>query len=184
MSMINPVANNLAQPYNANEQMSRQDLSPNVRTAQEASVTYAPNAAEWIMSNPVNEAKQKQQIQDQPNKEGPKTECQTCKRRRYQDGSNDPGVSFKFPQHLSPESAGAAVLAHEQEHVNHNRAEAFRQNKEIVYQMVAIHTDICPECGRVYVSGGTTTSVTRDDVDQENGQQAFAIPGENLDIHA
>lgn len=30
-------------------------------------------------------------------------ECQTCKNRKYQDGSNDPGVSFKAATHVAPE---------------------------------------------------------------------------------
>ena len=44
-------------------------------------------------------------------------ECQACKERKYQDGSNDPGVSFKAPGHISPESSAAVVMSHEQEHV-------------------------------------------------------------------
>lgn len=35
-------------------------------------------------------------------------ECQTCKERKYQDGSNDPGVSFKTPASISPERAASA----------------------------------------------------------------------------
>ncbi|MGN1146192.1 MAG: hypothetical protein ACI4R5_07060, partial [Acetatifactor sp.] len=46
----------------------------------------------------------------------PAEECQTCKKRKYQDGS-DEMVSFKSAAHISPESAGTAVRAHEQEHV-------------------------------------------------------------------
>lgn len=87
------------------------------------------------------------------------TECQTCAERKYQDGSNDPGVSFKTATHLSPEQAAGAVRSHEMEHVNRNQAKAQRENREIISQSVTIHTDICPECGRVYTSGGTTRTV-------------------------
>ena len=31
----------------------------------------------------------------------------------------------------------------------------------MVSQSVTIHTDICPECGDVYVSGGTTRTTTK-----------------------
>lgn len=88
-------------------------------------------------------------------------ECQTCKNRKYQDGSDDSGVSFQTPTRVDPKSAGAAVRSHEQEHVSRNRSKAKREGREIVSQSVTIHTNICPECGRVYVSGGTTRTATR-----------------------
>jgi len=87
--------------------------------------------------------------------EDPTEECQTCKRRKYQDGS-DEMVSFKSPQHVSPENAGAAVRAHEQEHVSNAYKKAAMGNGKVISASVSIHTAICPECGRTYVSGGTT----------------------------
>lgn len=87
----------------------------------------------------------------------PSTECQTCKERKYQDGSNEM-VSFKSPAHLSPESAGVAVRAHEQEHVRNAYAKASKGNGKVISANVAIHTATCPECGRSYVSGGLTTT--------------------------
>lgn len=87
-------------------------------------------------------------------------ECQTCENRKYQDGSSDPGVSFKTATHLTPEEAASAVRGHEMEHVVRNQAKAAREDRKIVSQSVIIHTDICPECGRVYTSGGTTRTVT------------------------
>ena len=88
------------------------------------------------------------------------TQCQTCAKRKYQDGSNDPGVSFKAPTTISADAAPAAVRGHEQEHVVREQAKAEREDRRVVSQSVSIHTDICPECGRVYVSGGTTKTVT------------------------
>lgn len=87
-------------------------------------------------------------------------ECQTCENRRYQDGSDDPGVSFKSASKISG-NAEAAVRGHEQEHVSRNRAKADREGREIVYQSVVIKHAICPECGKNYVAGGETTTVTR-----------------------
>ena len=88
-------------------------------------------------------------------------ECQTCKERKYQDGSNDPGVSFKTPTNVAPEQAAAAVRGHEQEHVVREQAKARREGREVVSQSVTYHTAICPECGKAYVSGGTTRTSTR-----------------------
>lgn len=88
-------------------------------------------------------------------------ECQTCRERKYQDKSDDSGVSMKAPTHLAPGQAAGAVRAHENEHVNREQAQARRENREVVSQSVQIHTSVCPECGRTYVSGGTTTTTTR-----------------------
>jgi len=84
-------------------------------------------------------------------------ECETCKNRKYQDGS-DEMVSFKSPSHISPESAASAVRAHEQEHVSNAYKDAAMNNGKVLRASVSIHTSICPECGRSYVSGGTTST--------------------------
>jgi hypothetical protein len=82
-------------------------------------------------------------------------ECETCKKRKYQDGS-DEMVSFKSAAHISPESAYSRVRAHEQEHVSNAYAKAATGNGKVISASVSIHTAICPECGKPYVSGGTT----------------------------
>lgn len=97
------------------------------------------------------EAKKRMGIEDAS------TECQTCKNRKYKDGS-DEMVSFKSPTHISPESAGAAVRSHEQEHVSNAYSKAATNNAKVVSATVSIHMAICPECGRSYVSGGTTNT--------------------------
>ncbi len=93
-------------------------------------------------------------------------ECKTCENRKYQDESDDPGVSFKSASKISSGSAEAAVRGHEQEHVTRNQAKAERENKEVVYQSVIIKRAICPECGDSYVSGGETTTMTRSKPEQ------------------
>lgn len=87
----------------------------------------------------------------------PTEECQTCKNRKYKDGS-DEMVSFKSPAHISPESAASAVRAHEQEHVSNAYSKAAKENGRVVSASVSIRTAICPECGRSYVAGGTTST--------------------------
>lgn len=96
-------------------------------------------------------------------------ECQTCERRKYQDGSNDMGVSFETPTRIAPEAAGAMVRSHEQEHVTRERAKAEREDRKVVSQSVTLHTDICPECGKVYISGGTTRTTTASDSKPQDG---------------
>ena len=102
----------------------------------------------------LQEAKSPQQVMEE-------AECQTCKERKYQDQSDDPGVSYQTPTNIAPEQAAAAVRGHEQEHVVREQAAAQREDREVVSQSVTLHTAICPECGRVYVSGGTTRTATR-----------------------
>ncbi len=83
--------------------------------------------------------------------------CQTCANRKYQDGS-DENVSFKAAAHISPEAAGSAVRAHEGEHVSNAYTKAAQKDGKVVSASVSIHTSVCPECGRTYVSGGTTST--------------------------
>ncbi len=94
----------------------------------------------------------------QPGKKSSPAECETCKERKYQDGSDEGNVSFKTAQHISPTAAGSAVRAHENEHVSNAYKKAEQNGGKVLQASVAIHTAVCPECGRTYVSGGTTTT--------------------------
>lgn len=106
-------------------------------------------------------------------KEQPRVEeCQTCKERTYQDGSDDPGVSFKTPANIDPDTAASVVRGHEQEHVSHEQAAARREGRKVVSQSVTLHSSICPECGRTYISGGTTRTVTKNAAANEAIQPA------------
>lgn len=84
-------------------------------------------------------------------------ECQTCKNRKYQDGS-DEMVSFKSAAHIAPNAAASMVRAHEQEHVTNAFSDAATKNGKVLSASVNLHTSVCPECGRTYVSGGTTST--------------------------
>lgn len=103
-----------------------------------------------------------------PQEEMEEAECETCKNRKYQDGSDDPGVSFKTATNVAPEMAASAVRGHENEHVVRERAKAEQEDRKVVSQSVTMHTEICPECGDVYVSGGTTRTVTKADTSAED----------------
>lgn len=93
--------------------------------------------------------------EEKEEKEKKSQDCQTCKNRKYQDGSNEM-VSFKSPAHIAPEAAGIAVRSHEQEHVSNAYSKAAKNHGKVISANVSIHMAICPECGRSYVSGGTT----------------------------
>lgn len=89
------------------------------------------------------------------------TECQTCKNRKYVDGSNENDVSFKTPSHIDPGNSAAAVMGHEREHVSNAIAKGNEKDKELLSVSVTLKTSVCPECGRVYVSGGETSTTIR-----------------------
>ncbi len=113
--------------------------------------------------------------------------CETCKHRKYQDGS-DENVSFKTASHISPEGAAAAVRAHEQEHVTNAFSKATQKNGKVISAVVSIHTAVCPECGRTYVSGGTTNTRIKyygDDNAYHKGKDfanASKFNGSNVDV--
>ncbi len=133
----------------------------------------------------------KEEIKEEEEKEAEKEEeekengeCETCANRKYQDGS-DEMVSFKSAAHIAPEAAASRVRAHEQEHVNNAYEKAELKDGKVQFASIAIHTSICPECGRTYVSGGTTTTTIRynndDYASNAKKQDATVVSGMNVD---
>ena len=113
-------------------------------------------------------------------------ECETCKNRKYQDGS-DEMVSFKAPGHISPQASVATVMAHEQQHVSNAYSKAGENNGKVVSASVTLHTSICPECGRSYVSGGVTNTAIKYINDsygasKKNYDAAKGAVGGNIDL--
>ncbi len=104
-------------------------------------------------------------------------ECSTCANRTYKDGSDDSGVSFQAPTHISPASSGSAVRSHEQEHVVREQANARENGGQVISQSVSIYTSVCPECGRSYTSGGLTRTTTK-----FSGESDFSSKGGMLDL--
>jgi len=97
--------------------------------------------------------------------------CETCEKRKYQDGSDDSTVSFQSPTRIDPDMVASAVRGHEMEHVTHEQAKARQEGRKVVSQTVTLHTDICPECGKAYISGGTTRTVTKAAPEQEVSEE-------------
>ena len=114
------------------------------------------------------------------------SKCETCAKRKYQDGSDDPGVSFKFATKVDPKAAQAKVRGHEMEHVVRERAKAKMEGRKVVSQSVTYHTGICPECGKFYIAGGTTRTVTAADNTKDflKKQQEEASGNDDFDISA
>ena len=125
-----------------------------------------------------------------PGKKSSPAECQTCKNRKYQDGS-DEMVSFKTPGHIDPDNAAAVVMGHEQEHVANAYAKARDNNGVVQNVSVSLKTAICPECGRTYVSGGETNTQIKyyneDNPYQQDMKSSDAVNkyrGANVDLAA
>lgn len=122
-----------------------------------------------------------------PGRKSSPAECQTCKNRKYKDGS-DEMVSFKSAAHISPQASASRVRAHEQEHVNNAYTEAAQEGGKVLSANVSIKTAICPECGRSYVSGGTTTTQIKysDEsnpyTQNQKSSDAASFIGQNLDM--
>jgi hypothetical protein len=118
------------------------------------------------------------------------SECETCKNRKYQDGSNESDVSFKAPGHISPQSSAATVRAHEQQHVSNAYEKASTGGGTVRSATVSIHTAVCPECGTTYVAGGETRTAiaysSQSNPYQENKKALEAINsiGKNVDAVA
>lgn len=100
--------------------------------------------------------------------------CKICASRTYQDGSNDIGVSFKSPTRIDPSSAPSLVASHEQEHVANNQRSAEKNGGEVIFQNVTLTTNICPECKRVYVSGGVTKAAIASSSNKGNNIDTYA----------
>lgn len=145
----------------------------NTRGEQTGSTRQIPGAPESVSRTPAA---------------GAIVECQTCKNRTYVDGSNDASVSFKTPTKIAPGASFSAVRSHEQEHVVNESAKAQQNGGQVVSQNVVIRYAMCPECGRSYASGGTTTTVVKygsnsnTTRDQQSG--VFAGAGQIVDARA
>ena len=110
-------------------------------------------------------------------------ECETCARRTYQDGSDEQDVSFKTPSKIPQSIAASVVLGHEHEHVANAYEKERNGEGEVKRVSVTLHNDICPECGRVYVSGGVThTEMTQHS--EEHSHATDDLRGSIVDLQS
>lgn len=114
--------------------------------------------------------------------------CETCSERKYQDGSNETDVSFKAPGHISPSASAATVMSHEREHVSNAFQSAGKNNGQVMAATVSLKHEICPECGRSYVSGGQTNTMIKYQKDSPYSMAAKSFDaangaiGSNIDV--
>jgi len=147
-----------------------------------------PATADETNPNAVDHSADPDKVK-KPGKRSAPEDCETCANRKYQDGS-DENVSFKTASHISPESAGSRVRAHEGEHVSNAYKKAAQKDGKVLNASVSIHTSICPECGRTYVSGGVTNTMIKysneDNPYTKNQKQldAAKFKGANIDYAA
>lgn len=102
-----------------------------------------------------------------------KIECETCKNRRYKDGSDDGTVSFQSPTNIKPEQSAGKVMSHEMEHYRHETANARRNGEKILSISVSTTKSVCPECGASFTSGGLTRVTKRVDTQKQSENEHF-----------
>ena len=112
-------------------------------------------------------------------------ECQTCKNRKYVDGS-DEDVSFKTAAKINPRAVETRVRAHEQEHVANAYDKAEQKGGRVLQASVTLKYAICPECGRSYCAGGLTSTkiAYKEDTPYGNNQKSLgkeAATGNHID---
>ncbi len=148
---------------------------------------YNPYNLNTTVHKPVTVKNPGESMQVSPGRKSSPAECETCKNRKYQDGS-DEMVSFKSAAHISPQASASRVMAHEMEHVSNAYTKAAKNNGKVLQASVTLQTAICPECGRAYVSGGETrTSIQYGDEKnpyQQNrkSMDRDALVGANVDL--
>lgn len=160
-----PPSNMIKQQAEQSPQSENMDLPKTATVPQNAIVgelNRAPTSTD--QKSPAQTATEAEQNSAQKKQLADDTDgCETCENRTYQDGSNDPSVSFKNPTNVDPSVAASAVRGHEQEHVFNERNKAQREQRKIISQTVSLHNGICGECGKAYISGGTTRTVSKAD---------------------
>ncbi len=168
--MLNSIMNNTNNNTNIANHLNKENLEKNVEFNPEVKNEIENKTSAGIEKKDVN------QIND----------CQTCSERKYQDESDDGGVSFQSATKMTPTQAGTAVSSHEREHVRREQTKADNdENVEVVKNQVSLQKSICPECGKIYVSGGETTTITKET--SELSQKALNkndVQGINFDFRA
>ena len=124
-----------------------------------------------------------------PGRTSSPAECSTCANRKYQDGSDESDVSFQTPTHIPNAIAASVILSHEREHVanayekeNSTSVNHAHTHAHVDSAHIQLKTDICPECGRVYFSGGVTNTVISyiddEQYEKENYKPIIYVPNQ------
>ena len=176
---------------NLRRQLFSRELSDTERTAVQTLIRQAEHALNGGKANIarqfINQASKtfeepadQNLPQEKANpKSAPNIQTPEIEERTYQDVSNDPSVSFKYPQKLNEYQAGIAIRAHEGEHVRDAIFKA--QNKGVLARVqVRFHTGIDRK-GRRFLKGGTTKVTFRKKGKFKKVNQSLKL---KINIHA
>ncbi len=176
---LNPVEYQLPQ---SNEQLDAKEMSVRNRLATSTEqVQLKGQLAEAMSDLEEADLEALQQTEEEKVENEAQAECECCKNRKYKDGSTDGSVSYQTPTHISPETSGVKVMAHEQEHVTNEQVYAAREGKEVRSQSVSLEQSVCPECGVSYTSGGKTTTVTAEVTNSEAPENKISLSSASVD---
>ena len=144
------------------------NIDGTLKEDEKVNAAFGAKEEKEVKDNPFTEVDEskKSHGKDGFEKAPPDCQCETCKNRRYQDVSNDRGVSCQNPTKMDPTKARSAVMSHEMEHVRREQMSAKSDDRIVVSQSVRIKNDICNECGRMYVSGGQTLTISRSNLSE------------------
>ena len=117
--MIGAISNsyNAYTPYTDSYGSASANKQPSTMAENAASAGIAGTSSDTGEEGRVIVRNPGESTEKQAGKKSSPAECETCKNRKYQDGS-DEDVSFKSPAHINPNAAASRVRSHEQEHVN------------------------------------------------------------------
>lgn len=147
--------------YGSNYGYSAYGAYPATDASESAKINPFTGQEEKIRPEETEKAANPDEVKKAGRQSAPE-DCETCKNRKYQDGSDEANVSFKTASKIAPGAVASAVRAHEGQHVaNAYKKAAQAENAKVVAANVTIHTNICPECGKTYVSGGTTQTAIK-----------------------
>jgi hypothetical protein len=82
--------------------------------------------------------------------------CNLCRQRQYEDVSPQHAVTFETPTKIPSIFSALWVATHELQHVLSAKRRALQQEERVI-TTVMLQYNVCPDCGRVHVSGGRTT---------------------------
>lgn len=167
----------------SNNQSKNRNVQQNNNTQMENSLVYNANIKNNVENKTAAGVQKKDVTKAEKKEDEDIGSCKTCSERRYQDGSDDSGVSFQSPTRINPQQTAAMVRSHENEHYSREATKAKIEDKDVLVNNIRLHSAVCPDCGKIYVSGGETTTVTKTrGKDSPSPLEEVQEDGLNLDL--
>ncbi len=140
--------NNIVNSANLNKEINNNNKQNFVRADVNAQNTIKNTNVSGVQKKETEKTKKDKDYQ-----------CKTCEERVYKDDSHDSGVSFQAAGNISASNSAVTVASHENEHYTREKAHAEEEGKVVLKNDVKIFFSKCPECGKMYASGGETETV-------------------------